>query len=104
MGIGGSILLIVIGAILAFGVRNTEFGPFQLNVIGWIFMIAGLGALMLTLWVWNSRRTRVVAGPPPARGTVLGPPSAPPSTLPPSTLPVDEHVVEEQRYTERRNY
>jgi Domain of unknown function (DUF6458) len=104
MGIGGSILLIVIGAILAFGVRDTEFGPFQLNVVGWIFMIAGLGALVLTLWVWNSRRTRVVAGPPPAGGAMMGPRSAPPSTMAPPPNTVAEDQVVEERYTERRNY
>ena len=90
MGIGGSIFLIVVGAIVAFGVRNQSFGPFDLNVVGWILMLAGFAGLVLTLWVWNSRRTRTVAAapPPPAAGGVVGP---------------TDQVVEE-RYTERRNF
>jgi len=90
MGIGGSIFLIVVGAIVAFGVRNQSFGPFDLNVVGWILMLAGFVGLSLTLWVWNSRRTRTVAAapPPPATGGVVGP---------------TDQVVEE-RYTERRNF
>ena len=48
--------------------------------------IAGLFGLVLTMWVWNSRRTRVVQAPPPQ-------------------YPVDpgERVVQERRYTERRD-
>jgi hypothetical protein len=90
MGIGGSIFLIVVGAIIAFGVRNQSFGPFDLNVVGWILMLAGFVGLALTLWVWNSRRARTVAAPPqpPAAGGAVGP---------------TDQVVEE-RYTERRNY
>jgi hypothetical protein len=90
MGIGGSILLIVVGAILAFGLDNKDLGPFNLDTIGWILMIAGLFGLVLTLWVWNSRRTRVVQAPPP----------------PPPSYPVDpgeQRVVQERRYTERRD-
>ena len=86
MGIGGSILLIVVGAILTFGLNNQELGPFNLDMIGWILQIAGLVGLILTLWVWNSRRTRMVAPPPPP------PPAGP-----------DDPIVEE-RYTQRRNY
>ena len=90
MGIGGSILLIVVGAILTFGLNNQDLGPFNLDTIGWILQIAGLVGLVLTLWIWNSRRTRVAA-PPPA---------APP---PPPVAGPDDRIVEE-RYTERRNY
>jgi hypothetical protein len=87
MGIGGSILLIVVGAILTFGLKNQDLGPLNLDTIGWILMIAGLFGLVLTMWVWNSRRTRVVQAPPPPQ------------------YPVDpgERVVQERRYTERRD-
>jgi len=88
MGIGGSILLIVVGAILTFGLHNQDLGPFDLDTIGWILQIAGLVGLILTLWIWNSRRPRVVAPPPPpATGR----------SIPPGP---DDPVVEE-RYTER---
>jgi hypothetical protein len=63
MGIGGSIFLIAVGAIIAFGVRDHNLGPFDLTVIGWVLMLAGLAGLLITLWVWNSRRRRVVAAP-----------------------------------------
>jgi hypothetical protein len=90
MGIGGSILLIVVGAILTFGLKNQDLGPLNLDTIGWILMAAGLFGLVLTMWVWNSRRTRVV--------------QAPPQQYPPQ-YPVDpgERVVQERRYTERRD-
>jgi hypothetical protein len=67
MGIGGSIFLIAVGAIIAFGVRDQNLGPFDLTVIGWVLMLAGLAGLTITLWVWNSRRRRVVAVSPTQR-------------------------------------
>jgi hypothetical protein len=83
MGIGGSILLIVVGAILSFGLKNQDLGPLNLDTIGWILMAAGLFGLVLTMWVWNSRRTRVVQAPPPQYPPQPG-----------------ERVVQERRYTE----
>ena len=72
MGIGGSILLIVVGAILTFGLDDTDLGPFNLDTIGWILQIAGLVGLVLTLYFWNTRR-RAVLTPPPAAGTEVPP-------------------------------
>ncbi|MGI5246405.1 DUF6458 family protein [Dactylosporangium sp. CA-139066] len=84
MGIGGSILLIVVGAIMTFGIHNSSVGPFDLSTIGWILQIAGLVGLVLTLYFWNSRRRTVVtAAPPPAAGTAI----------PPTT----DEVIEERR-------
>ena len=59
MGIGGSIFLLVVGAILAFAV-NANISGIDINVIGWILMAAGLIGLVITLWFWNSRRRTVV--------------------------------------------
>ena len=95
MGIGGSILLIVVGAILTFGLDNTDLGPFNLDTIGWILQVAGLVGLVLTLWVWNSRRTRVVAHPPSA---------PPPPAVDDRYVADDRNQIVEERYTERRNY
>jgi Domain of unknown function (DUF6458) len=67
MGIGGSIFLIVVGAIIAFGVRDQTLGPFDLTVIGWVLMLAGVAVMVITLWVWNSRKRRVVAAAPTSR-------------------------------------
>jgi hypothetical protein len=87
MGIGGSIFLIALGAIIAFGVKNTSVGPLDLTVIGWVLMLAGLAGLALTTWFWNTRRTRVVAAPPVQSANIVAPPT--------------ERVVEERR-TERQ--
>src|SRR6185436_15332862 len=60
MGIGGSIAMLVIGAILAFAVKDTDLGGWlDINVVGWVLILAGLAGLVITLWVWNSRRRRV---------------------------------------------
>lgn len=73
MGIGGSIALLVIGAILAFAVRDTTLGGWiDINVVGWVLILAGLVGLALTVWAWNRRRT-VVAAPPPAGNAYVDP-------------------------------
>lgn len=59
MGIGGSIFLIALGAILAFAV-NAEFSGIDINVVGYVLMLAGLIGLIVTIWFWNSRRRTVV--------------------------------------------
>jgi hypothetical protein len=59
MGIGGSIFLLALGAILAFAV-NADISGIDINIIGWILMAAGLIGLIITLWYWNSRRRTVV--------------------------------------------
>jgi uncharacterized membrane protein len=63
VGIGGSIFLIAVGAILAFAV-HISVGWLSLNVVGYVLMIAGLVGLLLTLWFWNNRR-RTVTTPVP---------------------------------------
>lgn len=59
MGIGGSIFLLALGAILAFAV-NATFSGIDINVVGYVLMAAGLVGLILTIWYWNSRRRTVV--------------------------------------------
>lgn len=55
MGIGVSIFVIATGAIIAFGVEYS-LGWLDLNVVGWVLMLAGLTSLILTLHFWNRRR------------------------------------------------
>jgi len=60
MGIGGSIFLLALGAILAFAV-NASISGIDINIVGWVLMAAGLVGLVLTIWYWNSRRNTVVS-------------------------------------------
>ncbi len=48
MGIGASIFLIAVGAILAFAVRLDAEG-IDLNAVGWILMIVGAVGALLSL-------------------------------------------------------
>lgn len=59
MGIGGSIFLLALGAILAFAV-NADISGLDINVVGYVLMLAGLVGLIITVWYWNSRRRTVV--------------------------------------------
>jgi hypothetical protein len=55
MGIGVSIFLIVVGAILTFAVHATVAG-LDLHVVGWVLMLAGVAGLALFFVLWNRRR------------------------------------------------
>ncbi len=64
MGIGVSLLLLAIGAILTFAVEVSADG-FNLNTIGIILMIVGGVGLLFSLFLWDSwgprrREDRVV--------------------------------------------
>jgi uncharacterized membrane protein len=55
MGIGASIFLIAVGAILAFAVNYTLVGV-DIEVVGWILMVAGVVGLIMTAVIWGPRR------------------------------------------------
>jgi hypothetical protein len=60
MRIGGSLLLIALGAILAFAVRD-NFNAVDLSVVGYILMAVGAVGLAITLVMMNTRqRTDVI--------------------------------------------
>jgi hypothetical protein len=59
MGIGFSILLLAVGAILAFAVNATLAG-LDIRIVGWILMAAGVIGLILTMVVLTPRRRRTV--------------------------------------------
>ena len=72
MGLGVSLFLIAVGAILTFAVHATVSGV-SINTIGWILMIVGAVGILLSLLFWSSwggtgnrRRTTVVDDGPPA--------------------------------------
>ena len=73
MGIGGSIFLIALGAILTFAVNDASIGVLDLSVVGWVLMLAGLAGLIITIWFWQSRRRTVVERPAayPEQGRVV---------------------------------
>jgi hypothetical protein len=56
MSIGVGIFLIVVGAILTFALDATVAG-INLDVVGWILMLAGVAGLVLFFYFWNRRRT-----------------------------------------------
>jgi hypothetical protein len=64
MTIGGSIALIVLGAILAFAVEFDVQGV-NIDAIGYILMIGGLVGLIFGL-IWWQRGSRVVTTREPA--------------------------------------
>jgi hypothetical protein len=92
MGIGASILLIAIGAILTFAL-NVQVGFLDMDVVGWILMLAGVAGLIWTTLIWGPRRRSSVV----TRDSVdeMGRPVEP---VPPTTTPagyrrtsVEEH-------------
>lgn len=62
MGIGVSIFLIAVGAILAFAVHASLSG-IDIQTVGIILMVVGVLGLIMTLVVWGPRRRAAV---PPA--------------------------------------
>ena len=53
MGIGASLFLLAVGAILTFAV-TVEAEGFNINTVGWILMIVGGIGLLFSLLFWSS--------------------------------------------------
>ena len=53
MGLGASIFLIAVGAILAFAV-TAEVTGIDIATVGWILMIVGAVGLLLSLIFWST--------------------------------------------------
>lgn len=77
MRIGGSLLLIAIGAILKFAVHpNGNTHGFDIGTIGIILMIVGaIGLVVTAIWMFSRRRTDVVhrTGPAGSRTSYVAP-------------------------------
>ncbi|PYF97861.1 hypothetical protein SAMN05216184_11336 [Georgenia satyanarayanai] len=74
MGIGGGIFLIVVGAVLAFGLSPDTWEVFNIQIIGYILMAVGVLALVLAFAMQRQRRNsshteyverRDMGNPPP---------------------------------------
>ena len=53
MGIGVALILIAIGAILAFAV-NAEVSGIEVQTIGWILLVVGIVGALLSMLFWSS--------------------------------------------------
>lgn len=75
MGLGVSIFLIAVGAILTWAV-NAEVSGLDITVVGVILLIVGILGLVLSMIFWSTwggmggrrRSTYVEEGPPPGPG------------------------------------
>lgn len=77
MGIGVSLILIAVGAVLAFAVHVATSG-FNVNTVGYILLVVGVVGALISLMFWSSwggigsaRRTVVDEGPVRRRRTVV---------------------------------
>jgi hypothetical protein len=104
MGIGGGIALIVIGAVLAFGVRDS-IDAIDLTTIGYICMGAGALALILAI-VMNAQRSNtshrevIDQRVAPAPGVAQAPqtpqtPQTPQAPAAPAAAPVQQAPVQQ---------
>ena len=59
MRLGTGIVLMALGAILAFAV-HVQLSGIDLRVVGWILLLVGALGVVLELAVWAPRRRRVV--------------------------------------------
>ena len=53
MGIGVSLILIAVGAVLAFAVHVTTSG-FNVNTVGYILLVVGVVGALISLVFWSS--------------------------------------------------
>jgi len=77
VGIGVSLILIAVGAVLAFAVHVTTSG-FNVNTVGYILLVVGVVGALISLVFWSSwggvggaRRTVIDEGPVARRRTVV---------------------------------
>ena len=77
MGLGVSLFLIAIGAVLAFAVNVTTSGV-DINTVGYILLVVGIVGALISLMFWStwggfggSRRTVVEDAPPATRRRVV---------------------------------
>jgi hypothetical protein len=75
VGLPVSLILIAVGAILAFAVHQDPNPSVDIDVVGWVLMLVGLFGLVLSLFLWERlgpgywgmHRGYPPDGPPPGR-------------------------------------
>ena len=79
MGTGVSLILIAVGAVLAWAIHVTTSG-FNVHTVGYILLVVGIVGLVLSLVFWSSwagpayfnrRRTVTDVGPAGSRRTIV---------------------------------
>lgn len=80
MGIGGSLALIALGAILKFAVTTSNTHGFNIQTAGVILMVVGIVGLLISVaWMASRRRTDVIRrGPGGVAQTTYVEPNEPP--------------------------
>jgi hypothetical protein len=53
VGLPVSLLLIALGAVLAFAVHQTGNPSVDVNVVGWVLLAVGLAGLLLSMLLWE---------------------------------------------------
>ena len=92
MGLPVSLILIAVGAILAFAVNQTDPNPpVDVDVVGWILMFVGLVGGILSLLLWDRLGPGALGwrrgGYAPRRRTVVEEEEVPPPLGPPGPPP-----------------
>ena len=67
MGMGTSIFIIAVGAIMTFAVETDSSNGFNINNAGVILMILGAIGLAFTMLIWGPRRRQMVIERQPGR-------------------------------------
>ena len=86
MRLGTAIVLLALGAILAFALR-VDLSGIDLQLVGWILMIVGALGIVLEVAVWGPRSRRRVTH---SEGY-----AAPPAAAPPAAGPVQRTTTDE---------
>jgi hypothetical protein len=102
VGIPVSLILVAVGAVLAFAVHQDPNPSVDVDVVGWILMLVGLAGLLISLflwerlgpgaWGWNRGGYRAAGAPPggtayPSRRRTVVEEDAPPPPGPPPGPP-----------------
>jgi len=92
VGLPVSLILIAVGAILAFAVNQTDPNPpVDVDVVGWILMLVGLVGGILSLLLWDRLGPGALGwrrgGYAPRRRTVVEEEEVPPPPGPPGPPP-----------------